>query len=149
MAVIHLAILTGHGRIKATCPHNQSHSNVSTIGKTKELSKDIRDKIVDLHKAGMGYKKISKQLGEKLTTVGAIIRKLKKHKVTSNLPRTQPSTTQEELVNDLKAVGTTVTKRTISNTLHREGLKSCCARKVLLKKTYVQAHLKFAEETLG
>ena len=39
------------------------------MGKTKELSKDIRDKIVDLHKAGMGYKKISKQLGEKLTTV--------------------------------------------------------------------------------
>ena len=43
------------------------------MGKTKEWSKDIRDKIVDLHKAGMGYKKISKQLGEKLTTVGAII----------------------------------------------------------------------------
>ena len=35
----------------------------------------------------MGYKKISKQLGEKLTTVGAIIRKWKKHKVTANLPR--------------------------------------------------------------
>ena len=50
------------------------------MGKTKELSKDIREKIVDLHKAGMGYKKISKQLGEKLTTVGAIIRKWKKHK---------------------------------------------------------------------
>ena len=51
------------------------------MGKTKELSKDIRDKIVDLHKAGMGYKKIIKQLSEKLTTVGAIIRKWKKHKV--------------------------------------------------------------------
>ena len=31
------------------------------MGKTKELSKDIKDKIVDLHKAGMGYKKINKQ----------------------------------------------------------------------------------------
>ena len=109
------------------------------MGKKKELElekKDIRDKIVDLRKAGMGYKKISKQLGEKLTTVGAIIRKWKKHKVTANLPRSraprkilpreismmrrkvrnQPSTTEEELVNDLKTVGTTVTKRTISNT---------------------------------
>ena len=61
----------------------------------------------------------------------------------------QPSTTQEELVNDLKAVGTTVTKRTISNTLYREGLKSCCMRKVpLLKKAHVQARLKFAKEHL-
>ena len=120
------------------------------MGKTKELSKDIRDNIVDLHKAGIGSKKISKQLGEKLITVGAIIIKLKKHKVTANLPRSgaprkisprgismmmrkvrdQPSSTQEELVNDLKAVGTTVTKRTISNTLHREGLKSCCAHQL-------------------
>ena len=155
--------------IKATCPHNQSPSNVSTMGKPKELSKDIRDKIVDLHKAGMGYKKISKQLGEKLTTVGTNMIKWKKHKVTANLPRSgapckisplgismmmrkvrdQPSTTQEELVHDLKAVGTIVMKRTISNTLHREGLKSCCTRKVpLLKKAHVQARLKFAKEHL-
>ena len=139
------------------------------MGKTKAPSKDIRDNILDLHKAGMGYKKISKQLGEKLTTVGAIIRKWKKHKVNANLPRSgaprkisphgilmmmrkvrdQPSTTHEELVNDLKAIGTTVTKRTISHTLHLEGLKSCCARKVpLLKKAHVQARLKFAKEHL-
>ena len=132
------------------------------MGKKKELSKDIRDKIVDLHKAGTGYKKISKQLGEKLTTVGTIIRKWKEHKVNAYLPwsgapckispcgismmtkkvRDQPSTIQEGLVKDLKAVGTTVMKRTFSNTLHREGLKSCCARKVpLLKKAHVQALL--------
>ena len=73
--------------IKVTCPHHQSHFNVSTMGKTKELPKDIRDKIVDLYTAGMGYKKISKQLAEKLKTVGAIMIKCKKHKVTPNLPR--------------------------------------------------------------
>ncbi len=28
--------------------------------KTKKLSKDVRAKIVDLHKAGMGYKTIAK-----------------------------------------------------------------------------------------
>ncbi len=39
------------------------------MAKTKELSKDVRDKIVDLHKAGMGYKTIAKQLGEKVATV--------------------------------------------------------------------------------
>ncbi len=51
------------------------------MGKTKELSKDIRDKIVDLHKAGMDYKTISKKLGEKETTV---IRKWKKYKISIN-----------------------------------------------------------------
>ncbi|KAJ8375780.1 hypothetical protein SKAU_G00063600 [Synaphobranchus kaupii] len=140
------------------------------MGKTKELSKDVRDKIVDLHKAGMGYKTIGKQLGEKETTVGAIIRKWKKHKMTINRPRSgaprkisprgvsmimrkvrdQPRTTREELVNDLKAAGTTVTKKTIGNTLCRNGLKSCSARKVpLLKKAHVQARLKFANEHLN
>ncbi len=42
------------------------------MAKTKELSKDVRDKIVDLHKAVISYKTIAKQLGEKVTTVGAI-----------------------------------------------------------------------------
>ncbi len=101
----------------------------------------------------MGYKTISKKLGEKETTVGAIIWKWKKYK-TINRPRSgapckisphgvwmimrkvrdQPRTTQEELVNDLKAVGTTVTKQTIGNTLRRNRLKSCSTRKVPLLK---------------
>ncbi len=123
---------------------------------------------VDLHKAGMGYKTIAKQLGEKVTTVSAIIRKWKKHKTTVNLPQTgapckisprgvsmimrmmrnQPRTTREDLVNDLKAAGTIVTKKTIGNTLRREGLKSCSASKVpLLKKAHVQARLKFANDS--
>uniref|UniRef100_A0A4W5MQ49 Uncharacterized protein n=1 Tax=Hucho hucho TaxID=62062 RepID=A0A4W5MQ49_9TELE len=140
------------------------------MAKTKELSKDVRDKIVDLHKAGMGYKTIAKQLGEKVTTVGAIIRKWKKHKRTVNLPRpgapckisprgvamimrtvrNQPRTTLEDLVNDLKAAGTIVTKKTIGNTLRREGLKSCSARKApLLKKAHIHARLKFANEHLN
>ena len=75
------------------------------MGKTKEPSKDIQDKIVDLHKAGMGYKKISKQLGEKLTTVGAIIRKWKKHKVTANLPRSGAPRKISWGINDEKGQG--------------------------------------------
>ncbi len=139
------------------------------MDKTKELSKDTRDTIVDLHKAGMGYRTIGKQLGEKATTVGAIIRKWKKCKMTVNLPRTgapckisprglsmilrkvrdQPRTTREDLINDLKGAGTTVSTVTISNTLHRHGLKSCSARKVsLIKPAHVQAHLKFAKDHL-
>ncbi len=42
--------------LKDTCPQKKSinHSKLSTMTKTKELSKDIRDKIVDIHKAGLG-----------------------------------------------------------------------------------------------
>ncbi len=57
--------------------------------KTKDLSKEVRDKIVDLHEAGMSYRTIAKQLGEKVTTDGAIIRKWKKHKITVNLPQSR------------------------------------------------------------
>ncbi len=98
-----------------------------------------------------------------MTTVGAVICKWKKHKITVNLPqsgapckisprgdsmimrtvRNQHRTTREDLVNDLKAAGTIVTKKTIGNTLHCEGLKSCSARKVpLLKKAHVQARFR-------
>ena len=59
--------------------------------------------------------------------------------------RDQPRTTWQDLVNDLKRPGTTVSKKTISNTL----LKSCSAPKVhLLKPAHVQAHLKFANDHL-
>ncbi|KAI4878085.1 hypothetical protein NFI96_027878, partial [Prochilodus magdalenae] len=96
------------------------------MGKTKELSQDLRVRIVDLHKAGMGYKKISKVLDVKVTTIGAIIRKFKEYNMTINRPRpgapkkisprgvammlrtvrNRPATTRQELANDLKAAGT-------------------------------------------
>ena len=53
-------------------------------GQDQELSKNIRDKTVELHKAEMGYKTISKKFGEKETTVGFIIRKWKKYKISIN-----------------------------------------------------------------
>ncbi len=139
------------------------------MAKTKELSKDTRNKIVDLHQAGKTESAIGKQLGMKKSTVGAIIRKWKTYKTTDNLPRSgaprkisprgikmitrtmskNPRTTRGDLVNDLQRAGTKVTKATISNTLCRQGLKSCSARRVpLLKPVHVQARLKFAREHL-
>ncbi len=70
------------------------------MGKTKELSKDTRDKIVDLHKAGMGYRTKGKQLGEKETIVGTIIRKWKKFKMTVNLPQTGAQDLASWSIND-------------------------------------------------
>ncbi|KAK3574247.1 hypothetical protein QTP86_004396 [Hemibagrus guttatus] len=139
------------------------------MAKTKELSKDTRNKIVDLHQAGKTESAIGKQLGVKKSTVGAIIRKWKTYKTTDNLPRSgaprkisprgvkmitrtvskNPRTTRGDLVNDLQRAGTKVTKATISNTLRRQGLKSCSARRVpLLKPVHVRARLKFAREHL-
>ncbi|KAL0175714.1 hypothetical protein M9458_028044, partial [Cirrhinus mrigala] len=63
--------------------------------------------------------------------------------------RDQPRTTREDLVSDVKRAGNTVSMVTISNTLHRHGLKSCSVRKVpLLKPARVQARLKFAKDHL-
>ncbi|KAK3515170.1 hypothetical protein QTP70_008170 [Hemibagrus guttatus] len=139
------------------------------MAKTKELSKDTRNKIVDLHQAGKTESAIGKQLGVKKSTVGAIIRKWKTYKTTDNLPRSgaprkisprgvkmitrtvskNPRTTRGDLVNDLQRAGPKVTKATISNTLCHQGLKSCSARRVpLLKPVHVRARLKFAREHL-
>ncbi|KAK3532248.1 hypothetical protein QTP86_009726 [Hemibagrus guttatus] len=57
------------------------------MARTKELSKDTRNKIVDLQQAGKTESAIGKQLGVKKSTVGAIIRKWKTYKTTDNLPR--------------------------------------------------------------
>ncbi|KAI4889951.1 hypothetical protein NFI96_007815, partial [Prochilodus magdalenae] len=155
---------------KDSCPpHTISKTPTTNMAKTKELSKDTRDKLVDLHKPGKGYGATAKQLGEKRSTVGAIIRKWKKLNMPVCRPRTgaprkisprgvsmilrkvrnQHKTTREELVNDLKRAGTTVSKVTVGNTLRRHSLKSGMARKVpLLKSAHVQARLKFAHDHL-
>ncbi|KAK3535885.1 hypothetical protein QTP70_021184 [Hemibagrus guttatus] len=148
---------------------SNSQTPNSTMAKTKELSKDTRNKTVDLHQAGKTESAIGKQLGVKKSTVGAIIRKWKTYKTTDNLPRSgaprkispcgvkmitrtvskNPRTTWGDLVNDLQRAGTKVTKATISNTLRHQGLKSCSARRVpLLKPVHVRARLKFAREHL-
>ncbi|KAK3527330.1 hypothetical protein QTP86_020254 [Hemibagrus guttatus] len=148
---------------------SNSQTPNSTMAKTKELSKDTRNKIVDLHQAGKTESAIGKQLGVKKSTVGAIIIKWKTYKTTDNLPRSgaprkisprgvkmitrtvskNPRTTRGDLVNDLQRAGTKVTKATISNTLRHQGLKSCSARRVpLLKPVHVRARLKFAREHL-
>ncbi|KAK3510028.1 hypothetical protein QTP70_026003, partial [Hemibagrus guttatus] len=105
---------------------SNSQTPNSTMAKTKELSKDTRNKIVDLHQAGKIESAIGKQLGVKKSTVGAIIRKWKTYKTTDNLPRSgaprkisprgvkmitrtvskNPRTTRGDLVNDLQRAGT-------------------------------------------
>lgn len=96
----------------------------STMGRTEELSKDVRDKTGQ----GMGYKTISERLGEKVTT----IQKWKTHNKTVKCPRSgapckisprgvrmamRKVRERQELVNELKETVTSVTKKTVGNTL--------------------------------
>ncbi|KAI4905575.1 hypothetical protein NFI96_010265 [Prochilodus magdalenae] len=71
---------------------SNTHTPNSTMVKTKELSEDTRNRTVDLHQAGKTESAIGKQLDVKKSTVGAIIRKWKTYKTTTNLPRSWGST---------------------------------------------------------
>ncbi|KAK3569876.1 hypothetical protein QTP86_006746 [Hemibagrus guttatus] len=78
-------VLPSYKRHLSTTSNSQTPN--STMAKTKELSKDTKNKIVDLHQAGKTESAIGKQLGVKKSTVGAIIRKWKTYRTTDNLPR--------------------------------------------------------------
>ncbi|CDQ69883.1 unnamed protein product [Oncorhynchus mykiss] len=83
----HFSCLSGSSVLDHLSTTSNSHTPNSTMAKTKELSKDTRNKIVDLHQAGKTESAIGKQLGLKKSTVGAIIRKWRTYKTTDNLPQ--------------------------------------------------------------
>ncbi|KAI4883330.1 hypothetical protein NFI96_000271 [Prochilodus magdalenae] len=123
--------------------------------KTKELSEDTRNRIVDLHQAGKTESAIGKQLDVKKSTVGAIIRKWKTYKTTTNLPRSglHARSQARGVKNDHKngkeksqnhkggssemtwqEAGTNVTKATISNTYDARDsdlVINLCAKRVI------------------
>lgn len=52
----------------------------------RELSQEIRKKIIDKHVKGKGYKTISNQLDVLVTTVAHFMQKFKVHRTVANLP---------------------------------------------------------------
>ncbi len=61
------------------------------------------------------------------------------------MAKVNPAVTREAIQDNLAVVGVNVCQRTITNVLKRQGLASCCPRKVPLKtKRHLRMRLKFA-----
>ncbi|KAG2458402.1 TCB1 transposase, partial [Polypterus senegalus] len=137
--------------------------------KSKELSVDIRDRIVSRHKSEEGYRKMSAALKAPMSTVASIIRMWKKFETTRTLPRAgRPSklrdqgrralvremtknlmVTLSELQRSSVERGVPSRRTTISAAIHQSGLYGRVARrKPLLSKRHMAARLEFAKRHL-
>ncbi|KAG2465757.1 TCB1 transposase, partial [Polypterus senegalus] len=135
----------------------------------KELSVDLRDRIVSRHKSREGYRNISAALKVPMSTVASIIRKWKKFETTRTLPRAgwpsklsnrgrralvrevtkNPMVTLSELQRSSVERGEPSRRTTISAAIHQSGLYGRVARrKPLLSKRHMAAHLEFAKRNL-
>ena len=134
--------------------------------KTKELSKQVRDSLVEKYKSGLGLKKTSKSLMISGSTIKSIITKWKDHGTTSNLPRDgrPPKLTDrarralirealqrpKELQSFTAETGVSVHRTTISHTLHRVRLYGRMTRgKPLLSAKNKKARCQFAKRHVG
>ena len=134
--------------------------------KSKELSVDLRDRIVLRNKSGEGYRKISAALKVPMSTVASIILKWKKFRTTRTLPRAgrpsklsdrgrralvrevtkNPMVTLSELQRSSVERGEPSRRTTISAAIHQSGLYGRVARrKPLLSKRHMAARLEFAK----
>uniref|UniRef100_A0A8C7YAL0 Transposase Tc1-like domain-containing protein n=1 Tax=Oryzias sinensis TaxID=183150 RepID=A0A8C7YAL0_9TELE len=132
----------------------------------RELSQDIRNRIIDNHHKGKGYKTISKQLEVPVTTVAHIIQKFKTHRTVTHLHERgrkkkiddklrrwivgtvskEARTTSKDIKGELLDQGTSVSDRTIPRCLSQSGLHGRRPRRTpLLKGNPKKARLEFAE----
>ena len=137
------------------------------MGKSKQLSEDLRISIVRNHESGKGYKTIAKELKVPLGTVKTLIRKWKmsnsvKPKPRDGRPRKlsaksvrrivrevvqQPQTTASDLQESLREGGIQVSTSTIRRELNNSGLYGRVARKKpLLRPQHKNARLRFAKK---
>ena len=120
--------------------------------KTKEMSEDLRSKIVRKHGQSQGYKSISKDLNVPVSTLHSVIKKFKAHGTVANLPRCgrkrkiderfqrkivrmvdkEPRLTSKQVHAVLQSEGTTVSTRTIRRRLNEKGLYGRIPRKTPL-----------------
>ena len=140
-----------------------SASLLDIIGKSKEISQDLRKKSVDLHKSGSSLGAVTQCLKVPRSSVQTIVRKYKHHGTTQPsyllgrkpvlFPRDEctlvrkvqinPRTTAKDLVKMLEETGTKVSISTVG--LYRHNLKGHSARtKPLLQNSHKKSRLQFA-----
>lgn len=108
------------------------------MGKSKELSEDVRKRIVDLHKSGKSLGAISKELYIPKSSIQSIIRKYDQYGCVSTLPRSgrrpklshsdelklvkmfkeNPGTTKVQIWQELETAGMQVSLSTVKRVLH-------------------------------
>ncbi len=133
----------------------------------REMSQDLRKKIISLHKKGEGYKKISKALLISQNTVAKVVQTFKKDG-TATISQTRPGRPRKltprqerllmrrveenrhassmQLSKEVESqTGVTISRDTIRRTLKRNGMHGCRPRKKpLLKPRHKKARLEFA-----
>ncbi len=133
----------------------------------REMSQDLRKKIISLHKKGEGYKKISKALLISQNTVAKVVQTFKKdgtatisqrrpgrpRKLTPRQERLLMRRVEEnrhasslQLSKEVESqTGVTISRDTIRRTLQRNGMHGCRPQnKALLKPRHKKARLDFA-----
>ena len=124
-----------------------SASLLDIMAKSKEISQDLRKKIVDLHKSGSSLRAISKCLKVPRSSVQTIVRNtmgprsrhttqegdafclLEMNVLWCEKCKSIPRTTEKDLVKILEETGTKVSISTVKWVLHRHNLKGRSARK--------------------
>ena len=127
------------------------------MGESKEISQDLRIKIVD-HKSGLSLRAISKHLKVTRSSVQAIVRKYNHHGTTQpkycsgwrhvlspgdertlvRKVQINPRTTAKDPVKMLEETGTKVSISTVKRVLYRHNLKGRSARKKPLLQTAIK-----------
>ncbi len=144
------------------------HWKFNMVPHGKELSEDLKKRIVALHKDGVGYKKIAKTLKLSCSTVAKTIQWFNRTGSTQNRPRHgRPKKLSAHAQRHIQRLclgnrhmsaasiaaevegvgGQPVSAQTIRCTLHQIGLHGCCPRrKPLLKIMHKKARKQFAED---
>ena len=112
---------------------------------SKEMSVELRDRIVSRHRSGEGFH-ISAALNVPKNTVASIILKRNKFGITKTLSKSWPPGQTEQSGEKVREPSG---RTTISAALHQSGLYGRVARqKPLLIKRHMTAHLEYAKTHL-